>query len=213
LALPLCLGVAIALRAVLWASGQDVQQWAYWTLIGRIDQFLLGMLAWRYRRAIAGRHWYAALIATGFALAYYWYDLAGGFFSAEPGTPSALWVIWPTVEALGWASLIAYYDGSFVPRDAGLSGAIARAGTYSYSIYLLHFYFVFDAAYLIDRYVMRLSNFYVASGWSLLCFIAMVPVARLSYRCAEEPFLRLRKRYVRTIGETAQAGLPILTAA
>jgi peptidoglycan/LPS O-acetylase OafA/YrhL len=53
----------------------------------------------------------------------------------------------------------------------------------------------------------------VASGWSLLCFIAMVPVARLSYRCAEEPFLRLRKRYVRTIGETAQAGLPILTAA
>lgn len=60
---------------------------------------------------------------------------------------------------------------------------------------------------------MRLSNFYVASGWSLLCFIAMVPVARLSYRCAEEPFLRLRKRYVRTIGETAQAGLPILTAA
>ena len=198
LALPLCLGVAVTLRAVLWASGQDVQQLAYWTLIGRIDQFLIGIMAWRHRHLIAGRHALAAATLTGFALAYYAFDLAGGFFQAGPGVPPVLWVVWPTIEALGWASLIAYYDGSFTPRTDGLSGAIARAGTYSYSIYLLHFYFVFRAAWLIDRYVMSLSNFYVACGWSLLCFVAMVPVGRLSYRCVEEPFLRLRRRYVRT---------------
>ena len=211
LALPLCLGVAVALRATLWASGEDVQQLAYWTLIGRIDQFLLGMLAWRYRHLVAGRHWLAASAATGFSLAYYAFDLAGGFFNAGPGVPSMLWVVWPTVEALGWASLIAYYDGSFAPRTDGISGAIARAGTYSYSIYLLHFYFVFRAAWLIDRYVVDLSNFYVACGASLLCFALMVPVGRLSYRCVEEPFLRLRKPYVRAARGADLALSPVWT--
>jgi peptidoglycan/LPS O-acetylase OafA/YrhL len=196
-ALPLCLCLAVALRALLWGFGQDVQQLAYWTLIGRIDQFLLGMLAWRYRGLIARRHGPAALILVGFAAAYYAFDLAGGFFQAGPGVPSLLWVFWPTVEALGWASLIAYYDGGFTPRADGVSGAVARIGTYSYSIYLLHFYFVFRAAGLIDRHVMSLSNFYVACGWSLLCFAAMIPIGRLSYRCVEQPFLRLRRRYVR----------------
>lgn len=213
LALPICLGFAVALRAMLWASGEDVQQLAYWTLIGRIDQFLLGMLAWRYRHLIAGRHWLAALLATGFSLAYYAFDMAGGFVQAGPGVPSLLWVVWPTVEALGWAGLIAYYDGSFTPRADGISGVIARAGTYSYSIYLLHFYFVFDAAWLIDRYVMDLSNFYVACGASLLCFALMVLVGRLSYRCVEEPFLRLRKPYVRAAGCASPSGAPALTTA
>ncbi|MDB5585030.1 MAG: acyltransferase 3, partial [Bradyrhizobium sp.] len=89
-----------------------------------------------------------------------------------------------------------------------LSGAIAKAGAYSYSIYLLHFFFVFRAADFINRHVMDISNFYVACLWSALCFAALVPVGSLSFRRLEEPFLRLRRPYIRTdraVGSEADA--------
>ena len=76
-------------------------------------------------------------------------------------------------------------------------GLIAKAGAYSYSIYLLHVFVVFGAADFINRHMMDLSNFYVACLWSLLCFAAMVPVGMLSFRYLEAPFLRLRRPYSR----------------
>ena len=198
LALVICVASAVALRAILLASGGDIQQIAYWTIVGRIDQFLLGIIAFQNRHLMFKGHFAAGLIATAFCLFYYWFDARGGYAAAglQPGA-TALWVVLPTFEAIAYAAIIAYYDGTYSPRSSGLSGLVAKAGTFSYSIYLLHFFIVFQAADFVHRDVMPISNFYVACLWSLLCFCLMVPVGWLSYNCIERPFLRLRRNYVR----------------
>jgi len=196
-ALPLILMAAILSRGLLCAEGVNVQNLSYWTIGGHIDQFLLGILAFRYRAAMRKKHGVALAVATGFALFYTAFDAAGGYYHfADDPRRAVLWILLPTVDGIAFATLIAYYDGSFQPRADGVSGWIARAGAYSYSIYLVHFFFVFRAADLINRHVMDISNFYVACLWSALCFAAMVPIGMLSFRRLEEPFLRLRRPYV-----------------
>jgi peptidoglycan/LPS O-acetylase OafA/YrhL len=195
-ALPIFLATIILLRWIFYLNGGAIQNLVYWSIGGHIDQFLLGILAFRYRPAMRRKHAAAAGIALAFALFYYALDLAGGYYHlADDRLRASVWVILPTVEGLAFATLIAYYDSSYSPRAHGVSGLIAKAGAYSYSIYLLHFFFVLGASKFIGRHVMDISNFYIACLWSALCFAAMVPVAMLSFRYLEEPFLRMRRRY------------------
>ncbi|WP_254070214.1 acyltransferase [Acidisphaera sp. L21] len=192
------LAVAVMARLVLYLHCGEVQYLSYWTIVGHIDQFLLGIFAFRYRSLLCGRHALAAATGLCFAAFYYGFDAAGGFYKMG-GYPSAtpLWIIIPTFEGAAYSILIAYYDSSFAPSNNGISGLIGRAGAYSYSIYLLHFFVVFRAAKFIDMHVMDISNFYVACLWSAFCFCLMVPVGWVSFRYIEEPFLSLRKRYIK----------------
>lgn len=42
-------GAAIGLRTTLYLMQGEVQSAAYWTLIGRLDQFVLGMMGFHLR--------------------------------------------------------------------------------------------------------------------------------------------------------------------
>ena len=103
----------------------------------------------------------------------------------------------PTMEGLAYGLLIAWYDNSFRHSTGGFSRFVARIGTYSYSIYLLHFFVVFEVAEAVHRHVIDLSNLHLALLFALLCFPVMVPIGYLSYRFIETPFLRFRTRYLR----------------
>ena len=192
------LAIAIILRMALYAHFGEIQSLAYWTLIGRIDQFLLGIVAFRYSGLLSGKHAIAGIVAVGFAAFYWLFDYAGGFRKMETyPSQSLIWVFLPTVEGAAYAVLIAYYDRTFTPRNVGVSWLIGLAGGCSYSIYLLHFFFVFHAAAFIHRHVMDISNFYVAEAWALLCFLLVTPIAYLSFRFVEAPFLKYRAQYLR----------------
>lgn len=91
--------------------------------------------------------------------------------------------------------LIAWYESSFQHTDNRISRAVSRVGEYSYSIYLIHFFFVFAIAEFIHLNVLSLSNFYVAFLVSLLAFASMIPLGYLSMRFIESPFLRMRQPY------------------
>jgi peptidoglycan/LPS O-acetylase OafA/YrhL len=190
---------AIALRALIhWNTG-EVQNAAYYTIVGRIDQFVLGMLAYHFRERFAGRHLLAAASFTSFALFYWIFDLHGGLFQyGSFPSRSALWIVMPTAEGLGYAALIAWYDNSFSHSNGAASRFIGRIGTYSYSIYLLHPFFVFPVARFVHERVMDIANFYVACLWSIPAFLLMMPVGYLSFRFIESPFLGLRRRYIVT---------------
>jgi peptidoglycan/LPS O-acetylase OafA/YrhL len=202
------LGSMIALRlvgAIMVGHAQDI---AYWTIIGRIDQFLLGMFMFRCRDHMRGRHGAAALTALAFASFYYWFDAAGGWYGlGDQGAHGLIWALLPTIEGAAYALIIAYYDTSFTPSGKGLSGFIGKAGAYSYSIYLLHFFVVFRLAAYIDGHIMRLSNLYVACLWSAACFCLMVPLAALCFRWIEAPFLRMRCAYIRPLSGVHATGL------
>lgn len=190
------LAVSIATRLALYAHFGEIQSLSYWTIVGRIDQFVLGIAAFRCCGLMNGRHGAAAGVALGFFGFYWLFDSAGGFYKmpAYP-SPSPIWIIMPAIEGAAYAFLIAYYDRNFTPRNRGLSWLIGLAGSYSYSIYLLHFVVVFRAASFINHNVMDLSNFYVAQAWAVFCFALMIPVGYLSFRFVEQPFLKFRVRY------------------
>ncbi len=206
--LPLALiaGV-IGFRAIWWIQNGEVQSVAYWTILGRIDQFVLGMMGFYHREKIAGRHGRVALILAGFMLVFWFFDLKGGFYRETAYTAfSLIWLVLPTLEGLAYGALIAWYDNSFSFRNTGFSKFLGRAGELSYSMYLLHAFIVYATPKLVHAYVMPLSNFYLIWFWATVFYLVMLLPAELSYRYIEAPFLRFRKRY--TAEPNEQGELP-----
>ncbi len=189
--------ISITLRWVLFMQNGSIQGISYFTIIGRVDQFLLGILAWKHRSLLNKNHIFAVITATLFLLALYYFDTVGGFYN-NGSFPSASpnWIIIPTVEGAAFAILTSWYDNSFKHSSGMASQALAKIGRYSYSIYLLHFFYVFHAAKFIDENIISLSNIYMAIAIAPLAFIALLPVAYASYTYIEMPFLKTRKRYI-----------------
>lgn len=193
------IAAALLLRAGLYWKYGTVQDLAYFTIVGRVDQFMLGIAAARLdvpRERLRAVFPFATLAFLAF---YWWFDRSGGFMRS-PGYPSSnpIWMAMATVEGLYFALLIRWYDARPSAPAGRFSRWLGRAGEYSYSIYLLHMFLVFGAAQFIHARVMNIANFYLAVFWGLLCFVLMVPLAGLSYRTLELPFMRWRKVYVRT---------------
>jgi peptidoglycan/LPS O-acetylase OafA/YrhL len=184
---------AIALRSLIYHESGQIQSLAYWTIIGRVDQFALGMLVFQFRTYFAHRHVVAVSTMIGFCAFYWFLDLRGGPFEV----PEPVWIFLPTVEGAAYAIGIAWYDSSFSHSTTGISRAIGRIGEYSYSIYLLHVFVVFKVARFLHEQVL-VSNFYVACVLSFASFVLILPIAYLSFRFIEAPFLKLRRPYVIT---------------
>jgi len=183
---------AIALRSFAYHERGEIQSLAYWTIVGRVDQFALGMLVFQFRSFFAHRHVVAAITIVGFSGFYWFLDFHGGPFEA----PEPVWIFLPTVEGIAYAIGIAWYDNSFFHSTTGLSRFIGRIGEYSYSIYLLHVFVVFKIARFVHEHAYDATNFYLACVLSLVFFLLMMPVGYLSFRFVEAPFLRLRKHYI-----------------
>ncbi|MCY7397804.1 MAG: acyltransferase [Sphingomonas bacterium] len=193
---PLALvAAALCVRLAIHASGMSVQDAAYWTIIGRIDQFALGIFF--YHRKVTGR--FAAAVGVAIVAFYAAFDAAGGFY----GAPDELWLFIPTIEGVTLGALIAWYDAN--PIRSPKMWLVQKAGEYSFSIYLLHFFVVFEIAPFIDQHIMRLNSLYAALPWSLVFFIAMIGVGHLSYTFIEKPPLRFRKPYIKA-PEPARVG-------
>ena len=188
---------AVALRVFIYNEEGEIQSLAFFSILGRIDQFALGMLLFQFRAHLAGRHALVISTITGFAMFYWYFDLQGGYYqNPSYPSPSPIWILLPTIEGVAYAIGIAWYESSFAPSTTGVSRFIGRIGEVSYSIYLLHFFFVFHAARFVNERIMDISNFYLACFWSVAFFLLMVPAGYLSFRFIEGPFLKLRKSYI-----------------
>lgn len=205
--------VPLGWRCGYYLLNGEVHSLAYWTIFGRLDQFILGILLFKHRELMRGRNLVAAGVALAFLAFWYLFDAAGGFFmNPSYPSPSPVWVVLTLVEGLAYATLIAWYDCSFTYSDSRRSRFIALIGTYSYSLYLLHFFFVFQMPVLINQYVVVLSNRYLLLAFAVPCFLALVPLSWLSYRYIEAPCLRYRVRYVRDRSTTQTPAAPSRSA-
>lgn len=189
--------IAVTLRIIFYNIYGESQSLSYWTLLGRIDQFTLGMLAFHLRDKTYKRHGLFAVLTVLFLLFYWYFDSQGGFYQSPVyPSPSKLWIFIPTIEAAFYAFLIAWYDNSFKHSEGRLSRTISQFGKFSYSFYLLHFFIVFKVSAFIHENIMDISNFYLACLWSLVFYVCMYPVGYVSYKYIESPFLRKRKSYI-----------------
>ena len=177
---------------VFMDTGVVVRDAAYWTIIGRIDQFLIGILFAYYGKGVAGKHWVAALAFCILAAGVYAFDKTGGYTS---GAFPNVWVFSLTFEALCFASLISYYDRTYQLKDKGVSGLFARIGEASYSIYLLHFFFVFAMANFINENITPIDNIYKGLFFSFVSFIPITLIGWASYNWFERFWLRFRRPY------------------
>ncbi len=191
---------AIALRITLFMLGYNMQDAAYWTIIGRIDQFVAGIYFFTQRDRITAP--IAAAVLIAFLFVYALFDIAGGYYGLPVDWP---WILIPTIEGLAFGALIAWYDAHPFRPDSAVMRFVQKAGEYSYSIYLLHFFAVFHAARFVDANIMKLTNIYIALPWALLFFAIMVGVGHVSYKLIEHPPLRFRRKYIR-------ADSPVLAA-
>lgn len=194
--------VGFVIRGAIYGFGGDVETYAYWTLVGCIDQFLLGMAAWEYRTSLRSRHVIMLLSAVVFFSFYQWFAEMGGFYGTQG--PALVWVVLPTINAAFFSFLVAYYDGSFVFPRRWYWRAIEAAGTASYSIYLLHVFFVFRLAPRLMRFLPGMRTWEISEFVALIVFVAFVPVAWLSYALLEKPIMdALRVRYTIRRGQEA----------
>jgi peptidoglycan/LPS O-acetylase OafA/YrhL len=206
LVLLLVVAVAVGGRWMYWSSHGTVKLLSYLTIYGRIDQFVLGMFVALFPLTSRQRNWFAAVALTGFALFWRWFDADGGFYNF--GDKAWIWVIIPTVEGIAYAAFIAWYDGLNYQLPHWLDRPFARIGEWSYSIYLLHFFFFF-AALVYLKPLLPEMGFWTSIVFSILCLVLFLPVAAASYYWIERPFLRFRVPYIKRAARPA----PVLAEA
>ncbi|WP_099866388.1 acyltransferase family protein [Pararhizobium haloflavum] len=169
----------------------------YSTLVGRLDQFLIGMLAaLLYRRHgqwIADRGMVGLILATAAA----WTALMvqarfASFFSDQP--KQLFWIWWSMAEASVWAGFTVFYLAIGLKLPTRIDQWLATAGQWSFSIYMWHGLIIFGFHRLL---VGDLPAGFVASLVQFpLVLAAILAFSWLSYVTIEKPFLDLRRRYV-----------------
>lgn len=186
---------AIAVRYGIYEFAEEkIRRVAYNTIVGRIDQFVIGMLFAQIASRLAGKHLLAAAVGLIWLFVYSSFVDLGGFYGNVDDR--WVWIIMSTSEALAYGTLIAWYDQSFAFSNKGLSGLIARVGEWSFSIYLLHRFFVTSMAQFVNAHIVRLDNLYVAFAFAIPCFAIVCVPCWLSYEHFEKRFLRNRRRYL-----------------
>lgn len=196
--IPLFLIISIFIRFIMFECTGSVQDISYWTIIGRIDQFLMGIFCYDKRFIFRGRNLVAFLAISFLGFVYFLFDKAGGFYAFGGGypSPSWIWIILPTIEAICCSIAIAWFGESFT-FEGLLARFVEKIGFYSYGIYLLHFFFVFRVSAFIHSEIMPLSNFYTALAWCIPAFLLMLVPAVLAYHIIEKPFQKFKPVYVR----------------
>lgn len=198
------IAVLLLMRAVAVLAGANPRDLGYSTIVGRLDQFVIGMwAAYFFKRHPLSSAQGGALAAVALAAviaALYAFNAAGGW----PLT--AAWkTAWPTLEGVLWAAFLVGYVDFVKDTGARWSRVLAWIGGISYSMYLTHYMVIstlikygwrieFSGRVVVDALLDTL----------LLALPITLLMSALTYRFVELPFLRLRGRYLRD-GDAAPA--------
>ena len=196
-------GTATLMRAIVWEATGTVQDIAYWTIVGRIDQFMIGMmLAYAFkgeRLKLSNPVW--TLLSSAVLLAVIeLFALRGGFFAiGNPGSPyEGWWIIWPDIEGASWGFVMVSYLMCRVPLPRTVDRAMSILGQVSYSIYLVHL--------IVIPAVIRVVPFPLAMGPDfqanvlltgvLVVLPVVVAVSLAVHLVIERPFFSFKRVYV-----------------
>lgn len=191
------LAMLLLMRVFAVLAGGNARDIGYMTILGRLDQFLIGMwAAWAFRRWPLSRG-RGALLAAGalvlVVLALWAFNAAGGWPSAAP------WKLaWPALEGMLWSAFLIGYVAAANAAEGAWSRVLARIGEVSYSVYLIHFIVIWTMV----EYALPVAFSGRPVPDALLNTLSFalpvtLAVSTLTYRYVELPFLRLRGRYHR----------------
>jgi peptidoglycan/LPS O-acetylase OafA/YrhL len=193
------IAVFIIMRGFAFFEGANPTYISYWTILGRMDQFLIGMiLAVIHSKTVSEKRSTISMVCTLIfssiliLLALFWFHTQGGVFMV------AWWrLFWPTVEGVLWAFFIIGYIRLFSNPSGIYHKMISGIGNMSYSIYLLH--------WLVIRFFVEhitVSEIVPDHGLSAIIYtiIVIIPVtiilSTVTYTFIEKPFMAMRLRYI-----------------
>jgi peptidoglycan/LPS O-acetylase OafA/YrhL len=193
--------LAIGLRALYYIDLGTVRDVGYGTLLGRIDQFIIGIgAAWFFIKKRSLFSHPANLVVSGvLALATFQWLVAWNGLGT--GANSALWVIWPTIEGAIWGYLALSYVSCRIPIPSFLDQSLSKLGEMSFSIYIMHDFAVVWAL----KYTKALGftgNGSVDAALQAV-FVALplaVAIAWCTYNVIEKQFFIYRRKYVEPVG-------------
>jgi peptidoglycan/LPS O-acetylase OafA/YrhL len=191
--LAVLLAAALLLRILLVADGAPAQSLSYWTIFGRIDQFLIGMAAAIVYRSLAVKRSAILCLAVIVVMPLVLFAFnRSGDLDNEAGWK----VLWPTLEGAIWAAFVVGYLHLAERLPALISKVLALIGEVSFSMYLLHVAIIAAVMKLgpitfgLDPAGAALVNA------ALLVLPATVATSWVTFRMIERPFLSLRVRYL-----------------
>lgn len=210
---PVSFGKLIAaiavVRALIWlvSNGPSVYFLLYTNIAGRIDHFLLGMIAaWLYlKRPQMFRGWWKVALVAIAAVAMLWaFNQIHGFASAEPWR-----LLWLDLEGGVWALAILIYVSTCRATNF-ISRGVAKLGELSYSIYLLHF--IILTIMIEHGWFIQLSQLTSTANAMLNVVALFVPavlaLSTITYNGVELPFLRMRVKYLSPLPAEEKAAPP-----
>lgn len=200
--------LALCFRFIYWSQKGNIQEIGYWTIFGRIDQFMLGVVACLLLKDLAAmgstqhRRTGVALVIGSLLLLILAYHAFNQrlLFVTDPPSASLWWLLLPTIEGLLYGGLLLGWVLVSRPWQGRVSAAFAYLGAISYSTYLIHFGVLLLCLQLTARWGLQFSSdvfthkllFGLLLVWPLTLVLSV-----LSYELLEKPFFRRRVSYLK----------------
>ena len=185
--------IAFVVRTALVVNGANIRFIIYGTLLGRIDQFIVGMIASRIylgsNSDIIKRLVWPSVLAVIVMLIFT--NRLGGF------QDRGWWkLVWPSVEGAAWAFFVTSYTLRLRNNTNVVHSALSKMGEVSYSFYLTH-YVIWAAIPTI--WFIRIGKNPVINS-TINSFLIILPLTLVlsfvTFNLIEKPFLNLRAKYL-----------------
>jgi peptidoglycan/LPS O-acetylase OafA/YrhL len=191
------ISIMVMARLFIFLADGAVRDAAYWTILGRLDQFCIGMLAAKLYLRRAKVFSFCIALPLSIVAVYVWIyifeDVTGGGYYGVGSENRIAWIVSPSIDAIVWSALVLAYLSAPWNFPKWTDSALAFLGSISFSMYAWH--------YPILRLVDRHPHFAPFNSWfqnfALVLLPVVILVSTLSYFVIERPFLGMRVRYLR----------------
>ena len=193
------LAIVLMVKFASYYVSEESTHMYYSTLIGRIDQFLIGMvfahLYFYYNQQF--KRFGLPIFLISLLLVFGNSFLQARYFSYFLDDPNQkFWITWSFQEAFGWGWLILGYLLLPIKIPPLIDRFMNEIGRVSYSFYLLHGMVILLAHKIIGELSPFSNNYFNAFFNAVALFLIVWFVAHLSYQTIEKPFLNMRAKYV-----------------
>lgn len=202
------IGLAMAFRLVYWTQKGSMADISYWTIFGRMDQFMMGVMASLLlgeldRRGLMQGRWSGIVLAgLGIALlllAFRVFNMRQ-LFLTDALAPDLLWLVVPVIEGACYAALLLGWVIASRHWQGPISAFFAYIGAISYSSYLIHFAVLLAVLQLTGRVGLVFSDdpfTHKLLMGLLLVYPLTLLLSVISYELLEKPFFRRRLNYLK----------------
>lgn len=196
------LGLLVLCRALVYGVYGTIQDLSYWTIFGRLDQFLIGMMlgaAYRTRPGVLSHPLYLLAFIALLLGGVQWFNNVGGFYGVSYPSQAAYWVVLPTLEGLLWGGIVLAYVNCRIRVPRIMDQALAWLGQISFSLYVMHNLVIFFLLKHVGAVPFRAGHdvFNTVMTGALVALPLTIGLASLTYYLIEAPFLEYRVKYVR----------------